>query len=516
MLNPKKLVVLFSLIPTFFTALSSASNLTIEQRLEQLENQMKFYENKSKADDEKIKFYEKKLSQSSQKKVGDKSLQANTSAPAVSDVAAVKKDDADFKALSKRIKDDIGFTYTGYLRGGWATSNRGAPKSFAIGSLGRFGNEHTGWYSLTLGQRVYQQDGRSARAVVKFDGNTSQSDSSAPFGTSDNRMQFLDLFLDTKGFIPALPTTGLWVGRRSLPPYEMQMLDWKGYKSDAATGVGLEGIPMGGGLINLSLLRKDVTVLNKVSNTNEGTFNVNGVDLRWREIPVYKDYSLELNAKYDLVNNSGDDSTTSKNLKPKNSYLASAIIKKKHDDGGFNDFGVQVADNSFGSSFLQLTGDTQYAYGNIYEGEHTNGSAFRFITQGENYLSKKIIIANAFVYSFGKDLYSRDTGAHTDFTTIRAVARPAWIWDEFNQTGVELGVFKQTNKSQGNSYTESGYKTTLYHALKVGTSILTSRPEIRFYGTYLKALDNEVDNFSFNRGKSDQFSAGVQAEVTWR
>ena len=96
------------------------------------------------------------------------------------------------------------------------------------------------------------------------------------------------------------------------------------------------------------------------------------------------------------------------------------------------------------------------------------------------------------------------------------MVRPAWIWDTYNQTGVELGWFTQTNKKEdGEKLKESGYKTTLYHALKVDTSILNSRPEIRFYGTWLRMLDNELSNYSFADNKKDQFTVGVQAEVWW-
>lgn len=45
-----------------------------------------------------------------------------------------------------------------------------------------------------------------------------------------------------------------------------------------------------------------------------------------------------------------------------------------------------------------------------------------------------------------------------------------------NQTGVELGYFKQTNEADNVKLVESGYKTTLFHSFKVKTSMLTSRP----------------------------------------
>lgn len=56
---------------------------------------------------------------------------------------------------------------------------------------------------------------------------------------------------------------------------------------------------------------------------------------------------------------------------------------------------------------------------------------------------------------------------------------------------------------------------TLYHALKVDTSMLTSRPEIRFYTSFLKAMNNEIDGFSFSDDKDHQVSVGVQAEIAW-
>lgn len=58
------------------------------------------------------------------------------------------------KDLGKYIKDDIGFEYSGYFRSGWSTGNRGAPKSYAIGSLGRFGQENGAWFDLQLSQKV--------------------------------------------------------------------------------------------------------------------------------------------------------------------------------------------------------------------------------------------------------------------------------------------------------------------------------------------------------------------------
>lgn len=40
------------------------------------------------------------------------------------------------------------------------------------------------------------------------------------------------------------------------------------------------------------------------------------------------------------------------------------------------------------------------------------------------YLTDNIIMANALVYSHGEDVYSHESGAHSDFDSIRTVIRP--------------------------------------------------------------------------------------------
>jgi carbohydrate-specific outer membrane porin len=77
-----------------------------------------------------------------------------------------KLESVTLKDISKFVKDDIGFSYQGYFRSGWGTSNHGSSQTYAPGSLGRFGNEMSGWFDLTLNQRVYNQDGKTANAVV--------------------------------------------------------------------------------------------------------------------------------------------------------------------------------------------------------------------------------------------------------------------------------------------------------------------------------------------------------------
>jgi carbohydrate-specific outer membrane porin len=532
-----------------------AAKLTVEQRLELLERQLS--ENKSELNktQKELAVYKEKVAQlqPTGNNVQSTTAQVNptvyspvadnienennhldtksppTPVKGTQKVAVVNNEggktsvqNVTLKDISKYIKDDIGFSYEGYFRSGWAAANHGSAQTYAAGSLGRFGNEMSGWFDLTLNQRVYNQDGKTANAIVTYDGNVGEQYNDAWFGDNngnENIMQFSDIFLTTRGFLPFAPEADFWVGKHKLPEYEIQMLDWKSLTTQVAAAVGIQNWNLGVGQLDASLSRNDVDVYSRdFSHTTQ--MNTNSVDLRYRNIPLWEKGSLSLMGKYAFANKTDDQKDNENNgsfFKLKDTWMATAIVRQDLPRDTFNEFTLQVANNSYASSFANFSGaSNSMAPGRYYYGDQTDGVAWRLISQGEMYLADRIIMANALVYSQGSDVYSYESGAHSDFSSIRAVIRPAWIWDTWNQTGLELSWFTQKNKTeQGVNLKESGYKTTLYHALKVGPSLLGSRPEIRFYGTYLNILDNELSDFRFNENSKNEFMAGVQAEVWW-
>ncbi|HDV0319726.1 TPA: carbohydrate porin, partial [Klebsiella pneumoniae] len=328
-----------------------------------------------------------------------------------------------------------------------------------------------------------------------------------------------------KGFLPFAPEADFWVGKHGAPKIEIQMLDWKTQRTDAAAGVGLENWQVGAGKFDIALIREDVDDYDR-SLSNKQQINTNTLDVRYKEIPLWDKASLMVSGRYVAANQSSSEKYKEGNegyYPWKDTWMAGTSLTQKFANGGFNEFSFLLANNSIASSFSRYAGSSPYTtFNGRYYGDHTNGTAVRLTSQGETYLRDDVIMANAIVYSFGNDVYSYETGAHSDFESIRTVLRPAYIWDKYNQTGVELGYFKQQNKDvTGKKYNESGYKTTLFHTFKVNTSMLTSRPEIRFYATYIKAkdidLDKAVNNTTsiFEDGKNDQFAVGAQAEIWW-
>ncbi|EBO9229027.1 carbohydrate porin [Salmonella enterica] len=532
-----------SVLAALFPTLTLAANLTVEQRLQLLEAELSANKKELQETQSQLSIYKNKMSamevslqqterQRDTDKTGipvkdNKRISSIKIKPEQQVVLSNTQGDkttvqnVTMKDISRFIKDDIGFSYQGYFRSGWGTSNHGSPQTYAAGSLGRFGNEMSGWFDLTLNQRVYNQDGKTANAIVTYDGNVGEQYNDAWFGDSDNEniMQFSDIFLTTHGFLPFAPEADFWVGKHKLPEYEVQMLDWKQLTTDVAAGIGIQNWVIGKGQLDISLSRDDVDVYSRdFSRTTQ--MNTNSIDIRYRNIPLWDKSSFSAMGKYAFANKTDEQERNEDNnsfFKLKDTWMATAIVRQELPKDGFNEFTLQVANNSYASSFAEFTGSSDsISSGRYYYGDHSNGIAWRLISQGELYLADRIIMANAIVGAHGEDIYSYETGAHSDFSSLRTVIRPAWIWNTYNESGVELGWFVQKNTtSNGTDAKESAYKATLYHALKVGPSLLNSRPEIRFYGTYIDILNNELSNFRFNDNSKDQFMIGVQAEVWW-
>ena len=446
--------------PLAFSAQSLAESLTVEQRLELLEKALRETQSELKKykDEEKKKYTPATVNRSVS--TNDQGYAANpfpTSSAAKPDAVLVKNEEKNasetgsiyssmtLKDFSKFVKDEIGFSYNGYYRSGWGTASHGSPKSWAIGSLGRFGNEYSGWFDLQLKQRVYNENGKRVDAVVMMDGNVGQQYSTGWFGDNaggENFMQFSDMYVTTKGFLPFAPEADFWVGKHGAPKIEIQMLDWKTLTTDVAAGVGIENWALGVGLFDMSLSRDDVDVYSRdFSRTSQ--MNTNSVDVRYRNIPLWDDATLSLMAKYSAPNKTDqqqDNENDNSYFEMKDSWMLTSVLRQNLQRDTFNEFTLQVANNSYASSFASFSdASNTMAHGRYYYGDHTNGIAWRLISQGEMYLTDNIIMANALVYSHGEDVYSYESGAHSDFDSIRTVIRPAWIWNTWNQTGLELG-----------------------------------------------------------------------------
>jgi len=430
------------------------------------------------------------------------------------------------------------FNYAAYFRGGWETSNNGPTNAtvtlgkgllangisfsrpnWAQGSLGRLGNEFYGWYDIIFSEKFYDKDGVSMRGVLQLDGSIDLNSGGNTFdgGDAGNDLAFSKLYLDTKGLVPGHPETTFWVGRTTLPAKEIMMFDWKYTLSNIGAGVGIQDLHIGPGYVDMSLGRNDYKVF-KTDFSGSEDVNTNTVELRYNYIPLSESLKLNLFGKYTMANKTDAQEqmeASGELFDLKDAWMVGASINQTLANGGFNDFIVQAGNNGIATNMARIHGANPIlAHGDSYIGEQSGGSLYRFVSQGETFFGDHFAMAHALAIATSTDIVDPETFTpHSDIDYFRAAIRPAYIWGNQHQTGLELGYFTQDSEANGEKKTESGYKTTLFHAIKFGKSAFRSRPEIRFYGTYLKAQENELDNVTFADGKDDQWKFGIKADV---
>lgn len=445
-----------------------------------------------------------------------------------SDVSAGER----FEQLEKTVNKLNSFNYMAYFRGGWESSTNGSPiatvyggydrPNWAQGGLGRLGNEFYGWYDLFFTEKFYQEGEKSMKAGVTLDGNIDLY-SGKDFGQENNTLSFSALYLSTKGFVPGHPEADFWVGLKNLPAKEIMMFDWKYNANLAGSGVGLENLKMGPGSFDIALTRKDYDVHSAISSTTEKV-NTNSLQLRYNGIPVSDSSTLDLFGTYIMANETDAQKALADSgeiYKIKDSAMIGAALHTKLDNGGFNDFIVQGANNAMATNMTRIHGPNPYLeHSGNYKGNQDGGTLIRAISQGENFIGDHFVVAHAVAVARGQNiidpeqiLLNPSINRSDEITYFRSAIRPAYLWDNYNQTGVEFGYFTQDSKTDGETKTETGAKATLFHSLKFGKSSYKSRPEIRFYATYLKAIDNDIDLVTFADDKDYQLKFGVKADV---
>lgn len=403
--------------------------------------------------------------------------------------------------------------FHGYFRTGISSSTNGDQQAWLPGKLGRFGNETEGWYDIGLSQDVYKNEqGQVFGVYVMFDGDVALKRDWEPFDSgykNGNVLQFSDMYATAKGFIPASPEATIWAGKRGYEKRETQMLDYKPI-GVAGNGAGVQGIKVGPGELSVAVLRKDADAVATDAITTDELYNVNYFDVRYAKLPVFSDATLELIADYAMVNKTDSQEALEAAgtiYEAENAFIPTAILSKPLENG-FNETTIQATTKTFANNLVKL-GYNETSFG--VDNDYSDAKTFRIINTGEAYLSDSIIMSHAVVYAHGTDI----TPTTEKVNAFTVVARPAYIWNQNNKTALELGWFKQTNTVSGTDLEESGKKITLAHVLTAGPSLLTMRPDFRFYTSYIKADKNEIDNWSFHDGKDHQLSFGVQAEAWW-
>lgn len=426
------------------------------------------------------------------------------------------------KLLSTAVLSSIFFAsnalaldFHGYVRSGISNSTNGDQKTWAVGKLGRLGNETDGDWVIMLSQEIYKDNqGHSFSVFSKFEGDPALKQETE----WDGNWGMDDFYITAKGYLAFDPGAIIWAGKRGYEPREIQMLDYKILRT-SGNGAGIENVKLGNGYLSVSAIRQDSDMYD--ADTSDSTtisssddYNINMIDIRYGKLPISANSQLEITGDYFIANK-----TDSQSLLEDNNYVYAAnnaarltgIVNTKLETGS-NQFSLQIANKNLAGNFANVRGRPSLYLTNT---DNDEAYGWRVTNAGEFMLNKDVIFEHAIAYAEAYKTAAASDSYYDSAKSFNIVGRPAYIWDKNNKTAIELGWYNQTNKLDGESYDESGEKITLAHILSPGISMMNIRPEIRFYTSYLKIDKNEIDSFTFNDSKDHQISFGVQAEAWW-
>jgi len=397
--------------------------------------------------------------------------------------------------------------FSGYVRSGLGASvDGGGTKGgdeFHKTKLGRLGNEFDTYSEIGLGQELFNKEGRSMYFESMFEmsssGNLeseSTSNDSANFGIKQVNIQ-------AKGYITALPDAVVWAGKRFYQRHDLHIIDTK-YWNISGYGVGIENMKLKTGAISAAVIRADSPLSTWDADGNETSFgdlNNYYLDVRYAGFTPWEGAWTEFGIDYAIVNPTDDQEPLTENFK--NGLMLTAELSQSFAIG-WNKTVLQYMDKGLAQNAISQGG----GWYDIWSGDVSDAKGFRLINTGEVKGGDHFVFHHVLTYGRAED--------HGDWLDSEEmfsfVARPTYIWSEFNKTMLELGYFNQEKTWDSGFVDKSGgTKVTLAHALATGESFY-ARPEIRFFVSYIK--DNEQDN-TFNGDSSDTINYGVQVEAWW-
>lgn len=144
-----------------------------------------------------------------------------------------------------------------------------------------------------------------------------------------------------------------------------------------------------------------------------------------------------------------------------------------------------------------------------------NAYRWQFYNFGETHFTDNLgmfhVIAGTVADGYDHNLTDKDSDR-----AFQLIVRPYYKLTKMTRLVTELGMYTSTDKKiDGSKYNKQVQKYTLAYAITPDAGNFWSRPEIRFYGTYLHS-NGAVDLSEWGKtNKTNTFIVGAQVEAWW-
>ena len=449
--------------------------------------------------------------------------------------------------------------FGGYFRSGVMSKhfNKTDDLVYRVGRLGAendtYGEIFLGADVATVDDTVWTVNSRLA-ASAQYNRDWQSTDKTDP---ENFRIALREFNLNVKGIFDWDKDASLWAGKRFYHREDLHITDMY-YYDISGMGAGIENVSLADGKLCVAWLRRDDGASYKSNfdgtsvTVNDGKpafASVHMIDVQY-DHALWDGANLELRGTYFIPQRD-----TNENAKQWYSatadYDQAQLFVAELTQGfsaGWNKTVVQFAHGSnvkwgaFGTpAWLDTDGDANHAY------------RWTLINTGDIHFTPDFGLNHVFYASYAsgydnnvffnarnkKDQYA---GKRKSDTSVQLVVRPYYRLTKMTRLYVEAGFYAATEKNYtydskydvfGTANTTSqGQKYTLAYAITPDAGNFWSRPELRFFVTYLHGNENGQDFSSFGSvgGKLEQDGQtiaqysntktsntlfGVQAEAWW-
>ncbi len=424
---------------------------------------------------------------------------------------------------------------SGYFRSGAQHGSSAFTSKRYVNQIGRLGNENDTYGELGLGTDIIKVDDTTFSVFAMFANGTDGTDTD--WNTNIAMRQF---YVNVNGLLDCDKDANIWVGKRFYKREDIHIADFY-YYNVSGTGAGIDTLSIGPGKINLAWTRVDSNdvkykqksgftdeqvytlkeytktgVVTESSNKHQPTkAKVNFFDARY-EFPAWNDATIQLGATYVNVEKQKDGyySTYTTDGEWRDATNLSIELNQ-----GFNSgWNKTIFQTFIGSTAKGIHwGDSSKVY-------NDDGTGYRVINTGDTHITDRFGFQHLLNIA-----YSSGVEAYDNSKSISAVIRPFYQLTKMTRLVGEVGAYVQKTKlNSGEHITERANKYSLAYAIAPDASNYWSRPELRFYISYVNGSDTPKSYTSgeykdgsyvgssydgFN--KTSDFVFGVQAEAWW-
>ena len=507
----KKFLLVSLLCTLAVPTLAKTENLTLEQRIEKLEQIIEEQNKELKKQKLNIKKNEKKLSLATKEKPKN---------------------------------DDTELQFHGYLRtGAEGNMKHGNKSSYSKNKeyVGRWGNEYDTNFNINFSKKFIQNNGAWTRLAVQLESWSDNYDNSVGESSKVDLTQLYIEMGNVPMFSGAFKDSVLVAGKKKWDDQQVEILDYY-YQDVAGTGLGIENIKLWDGKLSLAYITndfKDGEIAERDKKGKEVAEDIRAYKAKY----TYKDLSGEI-----MYAHAMDHDDVTKLTYEDNAGKTTISKREAADDGiyaglyyqpnnffGFEGKGQHYLQYSTGllagegigkidTDFNKRAADDAVTYqlglgGTVRLGERTHMLVSYRSLRAENIEARKY---DSYPYSYpdgqGGTIYDRTEFQNSwrvnKLESDALVIRPIYYINQNLDLWLEAGIGRRDTKAyNGGKEEHLVYKISAGPQLKYYVG--SAETSLRLFATYIGDEGEKTDNGVTTKSKIEDVITGFQISAWW-